>query len=295
MTVTLLVDSQNTLGESPCWDSVNKQLYWVDIMEKKILTWKQESKTVNEYALDQYAGCLSLTESGKLIMGLQHGIHYFDWPEGQLEKIVDPESHLEDNRFNDGKCDPAGRFWAGTTDTVGAGGKGALYVLDQTLQITRKIENVGTSNGLAWSPDARFMYFIDTPTRQVVRYDYNVHTGDIENPEIAVTFPEHAGLPDGMTIDQEGMLWIAHWGGKGVSRWDPDTGKQMEFIAVPAVNVTSCTFGGESGSTLFITSARTGMTAEQLKTYPHAGGVFTLETNTKGTDQNVFNDRHWRA
>jgi sugar lactone lactonase YvrE len=149
---------------------------------------------------------------------------------------------------------------------------------------------VGTSNGLAWSTDHRFMYFIDTPTKQVVRYRYVVDTGHIESPEVVILFPEGTGLPDGMTIDEEGMLWIAHWGGNGISRWNPHNGNQLEFIPIPAVNVTSCAFGGPGLDKLYITSARMRMTDEQLNDYPYAGGVFTMRTNVRGVGNFVFDN-----
>ncbi|MDX8343584.1 SMP-30/gluconolactonase/LRE family protein [Rossellomorea sp. YZS02] len=290
MSVKLRVDARNTLGESPCWDHERKMLLWVDIMEKKIFRLHTLNDELEEVQLDQFVGCLSQTNRGRLILGLQHGIHFYDWETGILEKVVDPESHLKENRFNDGKCDPSGRFWAGTTDQTGVKGNGALYVVDSTLQITKKVGNVGTSNGLAWSPDHRYMYFIDTPTKQVVRYRYFVDSGEIECPEVVVQFPESTGLPDGMTIDEEGMLWIAHWGGNGISRWDPYKGKQLEFIPVPAVNVTSCAFGGPNLDELYITSARTRMTEEQLCDYPYAGGFFSLKTNVKGIKNFRFDE-----
>jgi sugar lactone lactonase YvrE len=292
MSVKLFVDSKNMLGESPCWDTNMNLLYWVDIIGKEILQFNPISGSTQTFKMDQFVGCLSLTDSdnGRMILGLQHGIYFLNWESGLLEKVCDPESHLEENRFNDGKCDPEGRFWAGTTDTTGVNGNGALYVINSQLQITKMVENVGTSNGLAWSPCNQFMYFIDTPTKQVVRYRYDGHTGKIERPEVVVHFPEGVGIPDGMTIDVEGMLWIAHWGGKGISRWNPYNGKQLEFIKVPAVNVTSCAFGGADLNELYMTTARTRMTDEQLNEFPHAGGVFTMKTNVKGIGNTVFTE-----
>ncbi|MCA0148406.1 MULTISPECIES: SMP-30/gluconolactonase/LRE family protein [Rossellomorea] len=292
MSVKLFVDSKNTLGESPCWDTNKNLLYWVDIIEKEILKFNPMDRKLQSVKMDQFVGCLSLTDRGRLILGLQQGIYFFNWKSGLLEKVGDPESHLEENRFNDGKCDSAGRFWAGTTDTLGGvNGKGALYALGSHLRTTKKVENVGTSNGLAWSPCNRFMYFIDTPTKQVVQYRYDVTTGHIECPEVVINFPEGAGFPDGMTIDEDGMLWIAHWGGKGISRWNPYNGKQLEFIAVPAVNVTSCAFGGPELNEMYITTARTRMTDEQLNEYPHAGGVYILKTNIRGIENFVFQEK----
>lgn len=149
MSVNVVVDLRNTLGESPCWDPKRKMFLWVDIMEKKIFRLHTLNDELEEVQLNQSAGCLSQTNRGWTILGLQHGIHFFDWDTGILESVVDPESHLEENRFNDGKCDPSGRFWAGTTDQTGVNGNGSLYVVHSTLQITKKVESVSTSNGLA--------------------------------------------------------------------------------------------------------------------------------------------------
>lgn len=282
MEVELLYDSKCNLGEGPVWDHKSNIFYWVDILEKCIFMYDPSNDKVRTTKLDQYVGCVAPRKNGGLVMGLKHGFYFYDWKQDQLEKIHDPESHLTENRFNDGKCDPTGRFWAGTTDATGEDGDGALYLLDKDLTVSKKIENVGTSNGIAWSPDHRFMYFIDTPTKQVVRYDFDITKGTIHNPNVVIDFPVSCGLPDGMTIDQEGMLWIAGWGGKGVSRWNPYTGDKLEFIPVPAVNVTSCTFGGEEMDELYITTARTRTTEEDLQKYPHAGGVFKVKTGVKG-------------
>ncbi len=285
----LLIDAKATLGEGPIWDYDKKVLYWIDIMEKEIFKYEPESETTQKVKLDQYIGSMALRENGGFILALQNGLHFYDWDSALLEKLTDPESHLVDNRFNDGKCDAAGRFWAGTMHLKGEAKKGALYVVDENISVSKQIENVSISNGLAWSPDNRFMYFIDTPTRQVVQYKYDIRTGKIEQPQVVVTFSDNVGFPDGMTIDQEGMLWIAHWGGSGISRWNPLTGKQLDFIPVPAVNVTSCTFGGNDLNNIYITTARTDTSEKQLEKYPHAGGIFTLQTNVKGSINYKFN------
>lgn len=215
----LVIDAKATLGEGPCWDYKKQLLYWVDILEQKVHSYNpitNENKTI---FLEQMVGSVVPSESGNVVLALENGFHWLNPDMEELQAIYDPESHLQDKRFNDGKCDPAGRFWAGTTDSVGISGEGALYCLDTDLTVKKKLEQVSTSNGLAWSPNHTYMYFIDTPTRKVVRFDYDIHTGHIENPQDVVLIPKEEGFPDGMTIDEEGMLWIAHWGGSQVSRW----------------------------------------------------------------------------
>lgn len=272
----LVIDAKATLGEGPCWDSKKQLLYWVDILEKKVHIYNPITNEDKEISLGQMVGSVAPSESGEMILALENGFYFFNPDTEELRAICDPESHLQENRFNDGKCDPAGRFWAGTTDAVGIDGKGALYCLDTDLTVKKKVEHVSTSNGLAWSPDDKYMYFIDTPTRKVVRFDYDIFTGHIENPQAVVVIRKEEGFPDGMTIDEEGMLWIAHWGGSKVSRWNPMNGEQLLSIPIPALYVTSCTFGGSDLNELYIT------TAKMHTTDASAGGVFRIKTNIRG-------------
>ncbi|NGP46802.1 SMP-30/gluconolactonase/LRE family protein [Bacillaceae bacterium SIJ1] len=289
MTVELLVDAQAALGEGPCWNEKEQKLYWVNILGKSIHRYDPETDKQEAMDVGQMVGAIAPCKDGRVVLAMQDGFFMCDWETQSLEAFGDPESHLPDNRFNDGKCDPAGRFWAGTMRLKeDARGHGALYCLEPSLDIKKKLDNIGTSNGIAWSPDAKKMYYIDTPTQQVVAYDYDIHTGAITNGEAIITIARGAGFPDGMTIDAEGNLWIAHWGGSGISHWNPQTGKQLDFIDVPALNVTSCVFGGPDLKTLYITSARTGTSAADLKQFPHAGGVFTLEADVKGSPTYTF-------
>ncbi len=273
--VELLVDAKATLGEGPCWDHENQMLYWVDIVEGQIFIYDPEAKMNRKIQLDQMPGAIVPRKSGGAIAALENGFHLINLATEEREQIHDPESHLPGNRFNDGKCDPAGRFWAGTIDED-RDGNAALYCLDTDLSVTKKIDDVSNSNGLVWSLDSEYFYYIDTPTQKVVRYEYDRLTGEIRKPKDVIFVPEEEGKPDGMTIDADNMLWIAHWGGSKVSRWNPVTGEKMQEITVPACNVTSCTFGGKDLNELFITTARKGMDRDQLETYPNAGGLFKV-------------------
>lgn len=277
-----MIDSKSTLGEGPSWDEKEKLLYWVDILQKKIYQFNPGSNENKEVLLDKLVGAIAPKQDGGVVLALQDGFYSYDFHTEILKEIHKPEKHLQNNRFNDGKCDPAGRFWAGTMDIDAKEGAGSLYMLDEQYKISKKLDNLSISNGIAWSPDNKYMYFIDTPTKQIVRYDYDNTTGNISNPKVVVSFIKEIGFPDGMTIDQEGMLWVAQWGGYGVSRWDPTNSKLLDFIKVPAANVTSCVFGGENLNELYITTARIGTTDEDLEKYPNAGGLFKLKTNIKG-------------
>ena len=155
-------------------------------------------------------------------------------------------------------------------------------MVGKDLSVTKKVEDVSISNGICWSLDNKTMYFIDSPTREIKAYDYNLATGDISFKNVAVEIPESLGTPDGMCMDQNGKLWVAHYGGFGVYQWDPETGEQLDKINVPAPNVTSCAFGGKERNQLLITTAQENMTAEMLKKYPLSGGVFSCDMDVKG-------------
>ncbi|MBD8071557.1 SMP-30/gluconolactonase/LRE family protein [Bacillus sp. PS06] len=286
--VELVLDAKATLGEGPCWDSEKQLMYWVDILEKKVNVFNPATNENREIQLDQYVGAITLRKNNEAVVVLENGFYELDLETGKVTLIDEPESHLPKNRFNDGKCDPAGCFWAGTMSMVNEKEQGALYCLDTNRNVHKKVDKVGISNGIAWSPDHKFMYYIDTLTRKVCRFHYHAETGEIQNRTDIISIPNSEGLPDGMTIDEEGMLWIAHWGGSQVSRWNPHTGEQIDSFNVPALNVTSCAFGGIELNELYITTARNGMTEEQLTDYPLSGGLFKLKTNVKGSPSYTF-------
>ncbi len=155
-------------------------------------------------------------------------------------------------------------------------GAGSLYVLDSDLKCSQKIKGVTISNGLAWSADRKTFYYTDTPTLEVAAFDYDDYTGAISNRRTIIRIEEKEGYPDGMTIDNEGMLWIAHWNGWQVTRWNPATGTKLLSIKLPVAKVTSCTFGGENFDDLYITSAKVDLTEAELKEQPFAGSLFVI-------------------
>lgn len=273
----VVVNHTCLLGEGPVWDEVHKRIFWLDILNGEI---HQFSFIRNEHQVmkvGQPVGAIALKTNGDLIAAIQHGFADIEMDSNTVRMIVDPESHLTNNRFNDGKCDPLGRFWAGTMDDVeGKEGAGNLYVLNEDLSVSLKIENVTCSNGLAWSSDRSKFYYIDTPTRQVVAYDYDMESGAIHNKKVIISIPIEEGYPDGMTIDAEGMLWIAHWDGWKVSRWDPTSGNLLNTILLPVARITSCTFGGETLEDLYITSAKVGLSESELEEQPLAGALFVV-------------------
>lgn len=234
-------------------------------------------------------GAIALIDDGRVVAALQTGFAIIDIANGAIQPIADPESELSNNRFNDGKCDTAGRFWAGTMSMDGSANQAALYTLGQDLSVSCKIPNVTIANGLAWRQDDKLFYFIDTATNRVAAYDYDVVTGDIKNKRIIIDRTQREGYADGMTIDTDGMLWIALWGGWKVERWNPQTGELISAVNLPVSKPTSCIFGGPDMQDLYITSARHGLTDEELQAQPLAGSLFVVKnTGQQGLPVNRF-------
>lgn len=284
----MVLNLRPTIGEGLSWDPENGVLYWIDIIQGKLHLYYPNSKVNDTICLGQFVGCAVPRERGGVILAMQHGIFFLDTVSGRLSPITDPESELPNNRFNDGKCDCAGRFWAGTMSNAENEGKGdtppagTLYLLDTNLQIKPVLRDVTISNGIGWSADNTVMYFIDTPTGKVFAFDFDAQSGEISDKRVAVTLPEGEGFPDGMCVDSEGMLWVAQWGGYGVSRWDPATGTRLRKIDVPVKNVSSCAFGGRDLDELYITTATLGSESETGDMAFAAGGLFRIRPGVKG-------------
>ncbi|WP_284642897.1 SMP-30/gluconolactonase/LRE family protein [Paenibacillus silviterrae] len=278
----LLHDEQATLGEGPAWDHRQGLLYWVDIIGKRVHLYNPKLRSNRTIQLEQLVGAAVPRKEGGLVLAMQNGLHLLDLETEQVRFLVDPEQDQPGNRFNDGKCDSAGRFWAGTMDMKEEAPRGSLYCLEPDGTLHKKISGVTTSNGMGWSPDDRIMYYIDSPTRKVSAFDFELSTGVISNGRTLFTIPEGEGFPDGMTVDAEGMLWVAQWDGWQVSRWNPATGERIGQIRLPVARVTSCTFGGDNDDELYITTARIGLSEQELAEQPHAGGLFRIRPGVKG-------------
>ena len=276
MQTELIFDAKALLGEGPAWDSKTQTLYWVSILEKRVYA---GTRILAE--LDEFVGCLAPRKNGHLILGTRFSFVDLDPDSGQLTVLTTLDSEPPTNRLNDGKCEPAGRFLAGTMDMNEKDPVGTLYSFDGN-QAVPLLNGVTVSNGLAWSPDYKTLYYIDTPTREVRSFDYDIATGQIANPRVAIRAGESLGWLDGMTSDMEGNLWIAMWGGAQVTKWNPNTGELLERIPVPALQTSACVFGGRDMNELYITSARVGMSEDELKKYPLSGGLFKVVTKTEG-------------
>ena len=284
----LLLDGGAVLGEGPAWDMVKKQLYWVDIRAGDLHIYHPEIGTDIRVPLGEKVGCVAPCKSGDLVIALRGTIATLNLQTQKLTRLVTLEEHLPGNRFNDGKCDPAGRFLAGTMDHAEEEASGSLYSYSSSGILQTLMTGIRISNGITWSPDHKIFYHIDTPSRQITAFDYDLASGEIHQPRPIITVPPEIGWPDGMTSDSRGNLWVAMWGGAKITRWNPITGDLMESIPVPAFNVTSCIFGGEDLTDLYITSARKGLSREQATKFPLSGGLFRIKTNIQGMQTFAF-------
>lgn len=246
------------LGEGAIWNGKEGLLYWIDILGHKVHTYNPATNTNKEFQLDQMVGTIVPKKSGGAMLALHEGFASFDFTSGKYALIHNPEPDPA-TRFNDGKCDPQGRFWAGTMEHAQSGPPmGSLYCLDSSLNVHKKLGDVAISNGICWSHDHKKMYYIDTPLKTVDSFDFDAATGHISNRKTLVTFSESDGSPDGMTIDSDGNLWVAHWGASKVTQWNPNTGKLLRTIPIPAAKVSSVAFGGPDLTDLYVTTASKG-------------------------------------
>jgi sugar lactone lactonase YvrE len=284
-----VIEAKAILAEGPLWHPQQQKLYWVDIEKHELHRFDPEKG--EDISLDvgqRVSAVVPLKNDSRMLIALEDGIAKVDMTSGSIKPLVDLEKNMPANRCNDGRCDPAGRFWIGTMNLDEKKEAGNLYRINFDYQVTRILNNVSVSNGMAWSMDHKKMYYIDSPTYLVKAFDYNSETGDISNPHPAITIPKEMGTPDGMTIDEEGMLWVAHYGGAQVCRWNPVNGKLVSKIDIPAPHVTSCTFGGAALNTLFITTARENLSDEEINEYPLSGSVFAIKVGVRGVRSHFF-------
>lgn len=271
--VELVWDAGAHIGEGPVWDGLEQALVWLDIPRGLVHAWRPDEGPRRPFAVGQPVGAVAPRASGGLVAAVRDGFALLEPGSGQVSMVADTEGDRPGNRMNDGKCDPAGRFWAGTMALDERPGAGGLYRLDPDLRVERVLDGVTISNGLGWSPDGTTMYFIDSPTGGVDAFDYDPDTGAIAGRRRLVDVPGLPGIPDGLTVDAEGCLWVAVFGGGRVQRHAPD-GRLLATVTLPVSQVTSCAFGGAGLDELYVTSAREHLSQERLREQPHAGGLF---------------------
>lgn len=276
MTAECIVRAASVLAEGPVWH--DGHLFWVDIERGEIHRLNPSSNARQNWRFPHRIGFAVPTAQGDFILGADAALARLDPRSGQLTPFAQPEFEPAGNRFNDAKCDGLGRLWAGTMAVNETPGCGTLYRVHPDGRIVPMVRKVSISNGLAWSPDGRTLYHVDSPTRRVDAFDVTPTTGNLSNRRTVIQLTH--GFPDGMCADASGNLWIALWGGWSVVCHDPLTGRRLAEVQVPVEAVTSCCFGDHDD--LWITTASRDLDAEGHSQQPLAGGIFRAKVGVTG-------------
>ena len=288
MEAELEFETMALLGEGAFWNHKTQELYWVDIEDKKFNIYNPSSVTNRSISMPSLIGTVVPYQENEAVVALLDGIYKVDLQTEELNILSDVESNMPENRFNDGKCDPNGNLWVGSMHFEQSRPNASVYKINEQGETVKMIDSVTISNGIVWTKDAKTMYYIDTPTGNIMGYDYDNKTSTVSNGRIAVKVEEDLGYPDGMAIDENDMLWVGMWNGNAVAHFDPRSGKLVSKILVPAHNVTSCAFGGENLDILYITTSSLDMTEEEQEAFPMAGSIFIAKPGVKGVKSRFF-------
>lgn len=287
MTVEVVVESRDILGEVPLWSVTDQTLYWIDVRRPALQTYRPSDGTVGRWPLPEPVGSFCLRSRGGMLLAMKSGLFTFDPTTRKLERVLAPEPQLPGNRLNDGKCDRQGRFWVGSMNDGDRLPTGTLYRIDEDWTCRPMVHGITIPNSLAWSPDGRTMYFSDTPTRKIMAFDYDLDSATIRNGRVFADLADHPGRADGSTVDVEGFLWNAEVHGSRVVRYTPD-GRVDRVITLPVTAVTSCAFGGPDMRTLFVTSATQRLSESELAMQPLAGALFAIDAGVAGIPETPF-------
>jgi sugar lactone lactonase YvrE len=274
------------LGEGPVWDVATERLIWVDIVGRAVHFYDPRAGQDTSVGVEEMPGVAIPRRRGGLVLAIGHGFGFLQ-SDGRFEWIEQLPQGAVTARMNDGNCDSAGRFWAGTMGLAEEPQAGALYRLDPDLTVTRVLERVTESNGIDWSPDDRLMYYVDSMERRVDVFDFDLASGSVENRRPFAVIDEGEIVPDGLTVDADGYVWVALWGGSELRRFAPD-GSLERVIALPTRQITSCAFGGAALEDLYVTSAREWLAPEILEREPDAGALFVCRPGVRGRPQRTF-------
>ena len=282
----LVLDARARLGEGPLWDERRRVVVWVDILAPAVHAFHPGDGSDTLIPVDQPVGAVALREQEGLLLALEDGFWLRD-DGGRMLRLAPVEADDRSIRMNDGRVDPAGRFYCGTMAYDERPGAASLYRLEPDGRTARVLTGATISNGIDWSPDGRTCWYIDTPTRGVDAFDYDRETGALRHRRRVITIPDGAGWPDGLTVDAEGCVWVAFWGGWCVRRYAPDGAFDRE-IRLPVAQVTSCTFGGDGLDELYITTAWNGLSDADRAAQPLAGGLFRARPGARGLPARRF-------
>jgi sugar lactone lactonase YvrE len=275
------------LGEGPVWRPAERALYGVDILERRVWRWRPDDGSLASTEFPDTVGSLVPRRAGGWVAGIGTRLARIELARGGFETLAEPEPDQPGNRFNDGKCDAAGRLWAGTMDRACERPSGALYRVEPDGTTARVDAGYVVTNGPAFAPDGATLYHSDSLRGIVHAFDLDLATGTLEGKRVFARLALDAGYPDGMAVDAEGCLWIARFGGWRLTRLDP-AGRIERELRLPVANVTSCCFGGPELERLYVTTAREGLSASQLREQPLAGGLFELEPGVRGLPAQEF-------
>jgi len=282
-TFACVIETPAKLGECPRWDDIRQRLYWVDILAPAIHFFSPGTGEHQTLPVAEHIGCFSFTDDGGFVAGMRSGIWLLNAAGEQISKLADNPEDQAHSRFNDGRCDSQGRFWAGTLDEPKAGNNAHLYRFD-ARGLADMDGGLLTSNGLAFSPDQRWIYHSDTPNFVIYRHSFDAVSGAIGSKEVWSRFTptaEDRGRPDGAAIDSQGYYWSALYEGGRIVRISP-AGDVVESYPLPARCPTMCAFGDDDLRTLYVTSASAGRSEAELQQYPQSGGVFAMRVEVAG-------------
>ena len=281
MNVDVLIDCANVLGESPLWCERRQRLFWVDIRAPALYACDADGGHLRSWPMTELIGSFTLRATDDLVVALKSGLYDFVLASGALSTIARPERDRPQHRFNEGKCDPRGRFFAGTMNDVVREPTGVLYRLDADRSLRPMRSGIAVPNSLAFDGERKRMYFADTETRTICAFDYDLDDGVFGNERVFADLRGGVGRPDGSTVDADGCLWNAEVVSGRIVRYAPD-GRTLATCALPVSRVTSLTFGGADLRTLYITTSSYRLTPAQLASEPHAGALFALRTPVPG-------------
>nr|WP_199077491.1 SMP-30/gluconolactonase/LRE family protein [Pedobacter sp. ASV19] len=276
----LLVQTKLILGEAAIWHPDWAKFLYVDIDGEKVGAIDPQTPRIEEVNTGKKVGTVVPVSADTLLVALQGSLGLLNFKNGEFKELTTIEQEITTNRSNDGKCDPAGRLWVGTMDVNARLHQGALYCFDGNLK--KVIGQTSVSNGLCWTRDHQTMYYIDSFEYNIRAYDFDLKNGLISNERIVVRTTDTDVIPDGMCIDEEGMLWVAMWGGGCVNRYDPATGAMTGKVNVGVPLVTSCALGGKNMQQLFITTASKGLSEQELMRFPDSGSLFIVDVGVCG-------------
>jgi sugar lactone lactonase YvrE len=283
----LLVDSKNDLGEGPVWRHETKELIWVDYNKGDLCRYHLSSKQYTSIKLAETLMLAMPTDRGNFLLAVKNEVWLYSIKENKILKKQLVDENKPNNRLNDGKCDAKGRLWIGTMDDGAKPDSGALYQVESGLKYQMMDEPYTIPNGIAWNSANTEMYVVDSYTKHVYRYDFNLEDGSIANRKVLIDTSSQEGSPDGMCIDQEDNLWIAFWQGQCLIQYNL-SGEIISKIVLPVHIPTSCCFGGDDLSTLFITSSRAYDSPENISKFPLSGGLFAIRTEIAGAPVPLF-------